>query len=111
MELKIGDKVRVRFTLSKINGMDRFVEGLRVQGKQIPESYPIGYAHGTVVNKSYWHPSANERSPIAVVLFDKNQIVCNALNVSSERTAISTAEGPDYYGARIVDEAGNVYTE
>lgn len=111
MTLKVGDRVRVRFDLSKINDMDRFVESLRAQGEHIPESYPIGYAYGTVVNKSYWWPSSKERKPMAVVLFDKDQVVCNALNVSSDRAAISTADGSDYYGARIVDENGNVYVE
>lgn len=111
MVLKCGDTVRVRFDLSKHNGVDKWLAKLKANGVQIADTFPIGYATGTVVRKDFWYPSSREKSPIAVVRFGKNQVICNIYDVSSTDIAVSIAEGPDYYDARIVDEAGSVYTE
>lgn len=109
-ELKAGDKVRVRFDLTKHNGMMEFAEESRKKGVEIPDSFPIGYADGVVLRKSFYAISAREKCPIAVVRFGRDAIICNLLNVSGDM-AISIGEGPDSYGARIVDEHDIPYTE
>lgn len=111
MTLKVGDNVRVRFNMSKYNGMVEFANEVKAKGWEIPETFPIGYAYGTVIRKGFFWPSSQEKCPIAVVRFEKNQVVCNILNVSSVEAAICTDDGPDYYGARIIDDKGNTYVE
>jgi hypothetical protein len=109
--LKKGDTVRVRFDLSKHSGVTGWVEKMRVNDVHISETFPIGYATGTVIGKSFCNFSARERQPIAVVKFGKGQVICGVFDVSSSEMAISIARGPDWYGARIVDNNNAAYME
>lgn len=111
MTLKVNDRVCVRFDLSKIGGMKEYVEKRKKENNPVSDSYPIAYAHGTVVRKSFWYPCSREKLPIAVVKFDGNQVLCDALNISNETMAIDTSDRPDYYGAKIMDENNNPYIE
>lgn len=108
----IGDRVRVRFNLSKIRGMDKFVEKAKGEHNDcISPNYPIGVAYGKIIGKGYNKLLPKRLAPYAVVQFGKQQTVCGCYDVSGAAMAVSLEEGPDLYGARIVDEKGAVYTE
>lgn len=110
--LNIGDNVRVRFNLSKINGMNEFVQKTKTANPQATsENYPIGLAYGQIIGKGYNRTTPRQLSPYAVVQFAKQQLVCGCYDVSGTAMAISLEEGPDWYGARIVDDNGSVYAE
>lgn len=110
--LNIGDSVRVRFNLSKINGMNELVKKAKDTRRQtISENYPIGLACGQIVGKGYNRTAQKQFTPYASVLFAKQQPICGCYDVSGITMAISLEEGPDWYGARIVEENGSVYAE
>lgn len=108
----IGDTVRVQFNLSKINGMNEFVQKTKNRNPQtVSENYPIGFAYGQIVGKGYNRTAPKQFAPYATVRFIKQKPICGCYNISGATMAISLEEGPDWYGARILDENNMVYSE